>query len=81
MRRNPNRSRKLKNDLGRFPRISLRDRTVCGTHARPRRIMVGRQGEHDWKRAHESDQQDDGKDGSWVHAYLHRKEGDRGNAA
>ena len=34
----------------------------------------------DWKRAHESAQQDEGKDGSWVHAYLHRKEGDQGNA-
>ena len=35
----------------------------------------------DWKRAHESSQQDEGPDGSWVHAYLHRKEGDESNAA
>jgi len=35
----------------------------------------------DWKRAHESAQQDEGVNGSWVHAYLHRKEGDRSNAA
>lgn len=35
----------------------------------------------DWTRAHESAQQDEGHDGSWVHAYLHRKEGDQGNAA
>jgi hypothetical protein len=35
----------------------------------------------DWNRAHESAQQDEGPDGSWVHAYLHRKEGDQGNAA
>lgn len=35
----------------------------------------------DWTRAHESAQQDDGPPGSWVHAYLHRKEGDRSNAA
>lgn len=34
----------------------------------------------DWTRAHESAQQDEGPDGSWVHAYLHRKEGDHGNA-
>jgi hypothetical protein len=34
----------------------------------------------DWTRAHESAQQDEGKDGSWVHAYLHRKEGDQSNA-
>jgi hypothetical protein len=35
----------------------------------------------DWTRAHESAQQDEGVDGSWVHAYLHRKEGDQSNAA
>jgi len=35
----------------------------------------------DWARAHESAQQDEGSHGSWVHAYLHRKEGDVGNAA
>lgn len=33
-----------------------------------------------WKRAHESAQQDDGPAGAWVHAYLHRKEGDASNA-
>jgi hypothetical protein len=33
-----------------------------------------------WKRAHESAQQDEGPEGSWVHAYLHRKQGDQGNA-
>ena len=38
-------------------------------------------GKGDWARAHESAQQDEGKDGSWVHAYLHRKEGDQSNAA
>jgi len=35
----------------------------------------------DWTRAHESAQQDEGRDGAWVHAYLHRKEGDQNNAA
>jgi hypothetical protein len=34
----------------------------------------------DWTRAHESAQQDEGPEGSWVHAYLHRKEGDISNA-
>jgi hypothetical protein len=34
----------------------------------------------DWKRAHESAQQDEGPAGAWVHAYLHRKEGDISNA-
>lgn len=34
----------------------------------------------DWDQAHNCAQADDGRDGSWVHAYLHRKEGDRANA-
>ncbi len=34
----------------------------------------------DWKTAHESAQQDEGPRGAWVHAYLHRKEGDSSNA-
>jgi hypothetical protein len=34
----------------------------------------------DWDRAHSCAQDDEGNDGAWVHAYLHRKEGDRGNA-
>lgn len=35
----------------------------------------------DWTRAHEAAQQDEGEEGSWVHTYLHRKEGDQSNAA
>ena len=35
----------------------------------------------DWERAHEIAQDVSGADGAWVHAYLHRKEGDLGNAA
>ncbi len=35
----------------------------------------------DWKRAHEEAQDDESADGAWVHAYLHRKEGDLSNAA
>ena len=34
----------------------------------------------DWDAAHQCAQDDHGRDGSWVHAYLHRKEGDLGNA-
>jgi hypothetical protein len=33
-----------------------------------------------WTKAHESAQQDEGMAGSWVHAYLHRREGDSANA-
>jgi hypothetical protein len=38
-------------------------------------------GKGDWARAHECAQKDKGPEGSWVHAYLHRKEGDQSNAA
>jgi hypothetical protein len=34
----------------------------------------------EWTRAHESAQQDEGPTAAWVHAYLHRKEGDTSNA-
>ncbi len=34
----------------------------------------------DWAKAHELSQQDEGAAGSWVHAYLHRREGDLANA-
>lgn len=35
----------------------------------------------DWARAHRIVQDIDDADAAWVHAYLHRKEGDRDNAA
>ena len=35
----------------------------------------------DWNRAHEIAQEIDDQIGAWVHGYLHRKEGDAGNAA
>ena len=35
----------------------------------------------DWTAAHRCVQDDDSAEGAWVHAYLHRKEGDAGNAA
>lgn len=34
----------------------------------------------DWDRAHTLSQEAHNRDGDWVHAYLHRKEGDIGNA-
>jgi hypothetical protein len=34
----------------------------------------------DWAAAHVCAQDDPSRAGSWVHAYLHRKEGDAGNA-
>jgi hypothetical protein len=37
-------------------------------------------GKGEWGKAHEIAQDVAGADGAWVHAYLHRKEGDVGNA-
>lgn len=34
-----------------------------------------------WDAAHKVAQDIDDEDGAWIHAYLHRKEGDPGNAA
>jgi len=34
----------------------------------------------DWNKAHEIIQNVEDKTASWIHAYLHRKEGDIGNA-
>jgi hypothetical protein len=34
----------------------------------------------DWDKAHHIAQKIETSDGAWVHAYLHRKEGDRSNA-
>jgi hypothetical protein len=34
-----------------------------------------------WDTAHETVQDDESKDSAWVHAYLHRVEGDASNAA
>lgn len=42
-------------------------------------LELDRAGE--WGKAHEMAQQVDTVDGYWVHAYLHRKEGDLANAA
>ena len=33
-----------------------------------------------WSKAHEIIQDKEDESGSWIHAYLHRKEGDIGNA-
>ena len=35
----------------------------------------------DWDKAHKLVMDEDSRDAAWVHAYLHRLEGDAGNAA
>ena len=38
-------------------------------------------GKNDWESAHNIAQDINTTEGSWIHAYLHRKEGDLGNAS
>jgi hypothetical protein len=35
----------------------------------------------EWDKAHKLIQDDEDKNASWIHAYLHRKEGDNSNAS
>ena len=44
-------------------------------------VALWHDGRGDWDAAHRVAQDIDDKSGAWVHAYLHRKEGDPGNAA
>jgi len=37
-------------------------------------------GKGDWEQSHTIIQDVDDKNAAWIHAYLHRKEGDTGNA-
>jgi hypothetical protein len=44
-------------------------------------VALWHDGRGDWEAAHRVAQDIDDETGAWVHAYLHRKEGDAGNAA
>jgi hypothetical protein len=43
-------------------------------------VALWHDGQGDWHKAHELAQDIETPDGAWVHAYLHRKEGDKFNA-
>lgn len=57
----------------------LRDRTDAPDAPLLRALWFGLRG--DWASAHEIAQADDGPDAAWVHAWLHRIEGDLQNTA
>ena len=48
---------------------------------KPALVALWHDANGDWERAHEVAQDIEDETGSWVHVYLHRKEGDEGNAA
>jgi len=61
-------------------RATLRDAAPPAVHAALRALWHDARG--DWNEAHRVAQDVPDRDGgAWVHAYLHRKEGDPGNAA
>lgn len=47
----------------------------------PTLLALWHDGRGDWDAAHRVAQEISGRGGAWIHAYLHRKEGDLGNAA
>ena len=51
------------------------------THLPPLLQALWHDAQGNWTAAHEAAQDIDTPDGAWIHAYLHRKEGDPGNAA
>lgn len=57
----------------------LRDRADAPDLPQLRALWLGLRG--DWASAHGIVQADDGADAAWVHAWLHRIEGDVQNAA
>lgn len=54
--------------------------TTPPDRAAPAVTALWHQGRGDWAAAHEAAQADDGRDAAWVHAHLHRVEGDESNA-
>ena len=46
----------------------------------PALLALWWQGKGDWQKSHSAAQATDEADGDWVHAHLHRVEGDLGNA-
>lgn len=65
--------------LGEF-QSSLKHATLP-TNLPPSLQALWYDGRGDWDQAHNIAQDVHSDDGSWIHAYLHRKEGDLGNAA
>ena len=61
-------------------KASVSDPTPPGTLPRPI-LALWHDAKGEWDAAHQVAQDIDDEDGAWIHAYLHRKEGDAGNAA
>lgn len=60
-------------------------KTSLGNNAPPSNLSAELKGlwwdgKNDWQKAHDAVQDEETKAAAWVHAYLHRKEGDVWNA-
>lgn len=66
-------------DLDGFRSSLSRDAPPAGLSGPLRALWSQANG--DWHEAHRIVQSDEGGDAAWVHAHLHRDEGDRANAA
>ena len=60
-------------------RATLSDAAPAGDLAPPLKALWWA-AKGDWNKAHNIVQDEDTQDAAWVHAYLHRVEGDLGNA-
>ena len=65
-------------DLDQFKQSLAAERPPAGLSACLEALW--RDGHGDWDGAHQCAQGESGADAAWVHAYLHRKEGDLSNA-
>lgn len=71
--------------------MSVQDPTTCFEQSlvspeppeglSPLLLALWRDGRGDWDTAHKIAQDVETEEGAWVHAYLHRREGDLSNAA
>ena len=66
-------------DLAGFEESLMQSSPPAGLSAAVEALWHERHG--DWDLAHKIAQDISGPEGSWVHAYLHRREGDESNAA
>jgi hypothetical protein len=66
-------------DVAVFEASLTRARPPAGVSDALKALWYERRG--DWEHAHEVAQEIGSADGAWVHAYLHRREGDQSNAA
>ena len=65
-------------DLTQFRALTRKKEPPAGLAPALRGLLWDAKG--DWDKAHECAQTQEDRQGDWVHAYLHRKEGDLANA-